>query len=304
MGADIVLSRSSLELGIDSRLGGGCTYLRYRRANELPPIDLLRPLPVDSAVAFESSCFAMLPFSNRLIEGRLRVVGGSDLTLPPNSDRVGVPVHGVGWMNDWEITAKQSDQVTLTYRHAANAYWPFAMECAQTIGVVDDRVRFEASICNRGNSNMPAGLGFHPRFALAPDTVVTFGAPSVWLQDSVGRPTRLVAATEDEYFDFSTPRLAQSVELNHCFAGWSGLAALDFPSDQLSVCVSASPELRHLVVYRLPGQPWLCIEPVSHATGALSLDALASALHGARVLRPGQFFSGSMEISLHDHSLV
>lgn len=304
MGADIVLSRRSLELGIDSRLGGVCTYLQYRRTDGLAPINLLRPLPVDRAAAFESSCFAMLPFSNRLIDGRLCVAGGSDQTLPPNSDRVGVPIHGVGWMTDWEIAAQQSDHVRLTYRHAANTYWPFAMVCTQTIGVVDDRVRFEASICNLSNSNMPAGLGFHPRFALAPDTVVTLGAPTVWLQDSVGRPTRLVAATGDECFDFSIPRLARSVELNHCFAGWQGLAALDFPSDQISMCVSASPELRHLVVYRLPGQPWVCIEPVSHATGALSLDALASTLHGARVLRPGQFFSGSMEISLHDHSLT
>lgn len=305
MGADIMLNRSSLELGIDSRLGGGCTYLHYRRADGLPPIDLLRPSPVDDcAVVFESACFAMLPFSNRLIDSRLRMAGGTGLTLPPNSDRVGVPVHGVGWMNDWEITAKESDQVTLTYRHAANVYWPFAMECTQTVRLTADGVRFEADICNVGTRMMPAGLGFHPRFALAADAVVTLGAPSVWLQDLAGDPTSLVPVQENERFDFLAPRLATSVDLNHCFAGWSGVATLDFPSIQLSMCLSASPELRHLVVYRLPGQPWLCIEPVSHAIGALSLDALASEHHGARVLRPGQCFSGSMEISLHDHSLM
>ncbi len=304
MGADIVLRHKSLEMGIDSRLGGACTYLNYSRAHGLPFLDVLRQLPADSQVAFESACFAMLPFSNRLMDSRLRMAAGTDLKLPPNSERVAVPVHGVGWMNAWEVTAKESNQVTLAYRHAANAHWPFPMVCTQTIGVFDGCVRFEASVCNTGQSSMPAGLGFHPRFALTPDAVVTLGVQSVWLQDSLGCPTHSVDVTDHDSFDFSVPRSAQSVALNHCFAGWSGQATLDFPGHQLSVCLSASPELRHLVVYRLPGQAWLCIEPVSHAIGALSLDALASKLHGGRVLQPGECLSGSIEISLNDYSVT
>lgn len=92
----LTLRHGPLELGLDVRLGGCCTYLRYQRGDDSPPLDVLRPLPPDCADPFEAACFVMLPFSNRLFGGRLRMPAGPDLTLPNNSGRVASPVHGVG----------------------------------------------------------------------------------------------------------------------------------------------------------------------------------------------------------------
>lgn len=205
-------------------------------------------------------------------------------------------------MTAWGIEAQTPDQVQLVYRHAANAHWPFAMECTQRIALTDDGVQWEAGICNVGTEAMPVGLGFHPRFALSPDALVTLAAPTVWLQDEHGQPVNPVPVQLDPRFDYGTPQPAHSLVLNHCFAHWSGVATLDRPVDQLSVRVSASPTLRHLMVYRLPGAPWLCVEPVSHATGALSLEAMDPTRDGVQVLLPGQRLSGAMDIRLRDYS--
>jgi len=88
-------------------------------------------------------------------------------------------------------------------------------------------------------------------------------------------------------FDFHTRRLAHGIVLNHCLDGWSGAVTITRTAHGLQLRMTASPLLRHLVVYRTIGQPWLCIEPVSHATGALSLPELHHAPYGARMLAPG-----------------
>jgi aldose 1-epimerase len=296
MRSDIILCHGPLELGISPALGGCCTYLRRRSTASGAWVDVLRPMPVDCRDPFEAACFAMLPYSNRLFDGRLRRPGESDLILPPNCDRIALPVHGTGWMSVWDIDSQDANHVSLHYRHFANEHWPFDMDCTQRVVLAADAVHFEASIRNVGADPMPSGLGFHPRFALHPETLVTLGAQTVWAQDARGYPTHLEPVNGFPRYDYRLPRPADAVDLNHCFADWSGEATLDTPRDKVSVRVSASALLRHLVVYRLPGKSWLCIEPVSHATGALSLDTLASSVHGVHRLEPGQSLAASMEI--------
>jgi galactose mutarotase-like enzyme len=60
----------------------------------------------------------------------------------------------------------------------------------------------------------------------------------------------------------------------------------------------ASSELDHLQVYRPPGVPWLCVEPVSQATGAWSLPQVHQASAGLRWLPPGGEFQGWMALSV------
>ena len=64
----------------------------------------------------------------------------------------------------------------------------------------------------------------------------------------------------------------------------------------------ASARLRHLVVYRTHAQPWLCLEPVSHATGAFSLPHLHQPRHGPIELAPGRVLRGWMELRIEPHA--
>ena len=182
--------------------------------------------------------------------------------------------------------------------HTPNDHWPFRMDCTQRISVTGNSVRFHASICNTGVTSMPAGLGFHPRFNLGPMARVTLGAGTVWLQDQRGYPAQCVAVQGAGRDGSLADGPALRMAMNHCFADWSGRAVLDLPERKLAVHLSASANLRHLMVYRLSGKPWLCVEPVSHATGAFSLEMMRSPVHGARLLEPGESLSGWMDLEV------
>lgn len=303
MGADVSLRCGPIELGINPDLGGCCTRLIYQRNDRFAPADVLRPLPADSHDPFEAACFAMLPYSNRLLDGQLWMHSGDKLEIAKNCSRVEFPIHGVGWMHAWDVALVDADKVHMTYHHAADRYWPFAMDCTQTMTLTPDGVQVEASVRNLARTPMPAGLGFHPRFHLSPDATVTLGAKTVWQQDDRGYPMTRVSVHDQARFDYCAPTAGETIAMNHCFADWCGMASISRPLDQFSVRLTASANLRHLVVYRLAGAGWLCMEPVSHATGALSLESLQSNGNGAHMVSPGECLVASMAIQLFDDSL-
>ena len=116
------------------------------------------------------------------------------------------------------------------------------------------------------------------------------------MKDGQGLPASALPAGSAPEFEFSSPQLAMEIVQDHCHAGWRGPVCLTHPSRQIALSVSASADLKHLMVYRRPGQPWLCLEPVSHATGALSLPGLNTPASGARLLAPGERWSVWMNL--------
>jgi aldose 1-epimerase len=66
------------------------------------------------------------------------------------------------------------------------------------------------------------------------------------------------------------------VALDNCFDGWDGRATIAWPARRLRLDLAAPGPFRHLVIYTPPGQPFFCVEPVSHANGQVGLAALAA----------------------------
>ena len=116
------------------------------------------------------------------------------------------------------------------------------------------------------------------------------------MQNEQGLPTTTLPAGSAPEFELSSPRLAMEIVQDHCHAGWREPIYLTHPRRQMALSITASAELEHLMVYRRPGQPWLCLEPVSHATGALSLPGLNTQASGARLLEPGERWSVWMNL--------
>lgn len=292
----IALQNGKLELHLQTE-GGRIERLFWRGASG--NCDILRPSPAGSGV-FEAACFALVPYSNRLFGGLVQTPAGP-VDLPPNVPWLDLPVHGLGWRKTWSLREETAHGAVLHYSHTADADWPFAHECTQTLRLEPQGLHLSLSLRNLGRQPMPAGLGFHPRFLLDPDSQVRFDAPRVWLQDAQGWPKDEVEKATlpvDSGFDFSVPRFATAVEQNHCHAGWHTQAHLSRPASGLRVTLKGSAALGHLMVYRKADQDWLCLEPVSHATGALSLPAMQTPAHGARLLAPGRTWTVSLNLSV------
>lgn len=296
MTRQIALRNASLQLSLAPGVGGICTALRWHAQNQ-PPVDILRPQPDGVINPFEASCFVMAPYSNRLFGGRLLTAAGT-LRLPTNHPDIAHPVHGLGWRRPWQVVEQSKTFSRLRYSHIADAHWPFAHSCTQTITLTGDTARFEVDLRNDGIATMPAGVGLHPRLALEATASVCFDAKRVWNKDRNERPRETASTRLQSHFDFHLPRPAMGEGMNHCFSDWSGSAEVDRPDLQLVVHVQASRNLGHLMVYRKVREPWLCLEPVSHATGAFSLSALHKGDNGARTLAPKQTMRVWVEICI------
>jgi aldose 1-epimerase len=295
MSQTLLLSHGPLSLALCEE-GGACTSLRWQARGQAG-FEVLEPRPAGSVEVFKQASFALTPYSNRLFGGQL-ITPDATLTLPNNHPAQPMPLHGVGWRLAWQLSQRSADSAELRYHYQPDAHWPFEHECSQQVRLSPTVARFEMSLRNLSPGPMPAGLGFHPCFALEEDSLINFAAASVWTQDSHGRPQTEAASAGKPRFDFAAPRQAMDVVQDHCHAHWQGTATLTHPARRISVTLTASPELDHLMIYRQPGMPWLCVEPVSHATGAFSLPGLNQATSGARWLQAGESLTVWMELRL------
>jgi aldose 1-epimerase len=286
-----------MQMALRPESGARCDGVYWCPAGSDAPIALLQAQHHPADEVLHSACFALVPYSNRLFDGQLRTDAGP-ITLPPNLARLPVPVHGLGWRTAWTPTGHSSRHVQMQYGHDGDVHWPFAHRAVQTVSLDDTAVAWGMMLHNQGAVSMPLGMGWHPCFAIDAMSEVQWDATHVWTQDDAGRPIARLPTEDRACFDFRTPRLARDVVLNHCFGGWGGSVTITRPERGLMLRLTASEVLRHLVVYRTADQPWLCIEPVSHATGALGLPALALARDGARVLAPGAMAQAWMRLEV------
>ena len=105
--------------------------------------------------------FPLIPFSNRIENGRFRF-NGSSLQLARNVAGSPHAIHGHGWQAAWQVAERRDASCALTYEREATADWPWRYRGRQTIAVAGDALRLTLAIENLGPDAMPCGLGFHP----------------------------------------------------------------------------------------------------------------------------------------------
>lgn len=84
--------------------------------------------------------------------------------------------------------------------------------------------------------------------------------------------------------------LADQPPVDHCYGGWVGVARLTGTSG--TIAISASADARFLHVYTPAGEPYACLEPVTHRP-----DAVNGASGEMPVLAPGDTVSVRMRIT-------
>jgi aldose 1-epimerase len=287
----VTLRQGPIELQIVPGLGACWVALLYGAPGRAP-VDILRPMPLTSQDLFESAGYVLVPYSNRLFGQTLLAGNGQGHAIALNRPGMADPVHGLGWMKSWEVRARSADAMTLCYQHDADSHWPYTHSCELQLAVRDASVCLRMTISNHSRLPMPVGMGFHPFLAIDDDSRLSFGVAARWEQDQNGEPTQPLPVPE---MATSGHRVA-GLEVNHCFSGWKGPVRLTRPRHGVAVELRASPELDHLQVYRRAGMPWVCAEPVSHATGAWSLPQVHHASAGLRWLPQGAQFQAWMEL--------
>lgn len=309
----VTLSTANATLQLAPELGGA--IVQYRAALNGRQRDILRP-GGSAASVLEAACFPLVPYSNRIRDGRF-VWRGQAVSLALNHLPEKHSIHGHGWQNPWQLSSrtqgkeegkeeeKSEDSLTLVYRHPAGG-WPFAYYVEQQFRLSDEGLFIALTLTNESAQEMPAGLGFHPYFSRTGQCRLRVPATQMWAVDDEVMPTGIVAAPEA----LSQPggMAVADIDLDNALINVADPARsqlrselrgeIDWPEWQGKATISASDNCAFVVLYSPPGQDFFCLEPVTHCTDAINMQAKGIAGTGLQVLPPGGQMHAWMQIEL------
>ena len=159
----------------------------------------------------------MVPFPNRIRDGRFRF-GGAEYAIDP-------PRHGMVRDKTWTLveTGASDGGAWVTARIDAGDFpdeilsqFPFRFVADVTYGLTDRTLDMVTVVTNRGDSTMPLGFGIHPYFRRPERGTVMVPACSRWeLEESI--PTGAVVEV-DQFYDLRGGRSTVGLELDDVYS--------------------------------------------------------------------------------------
>ncbi|MBN1379675.1 MAG: aldose 1-epimerase [Gammaproteobacteria bacterium] len=270
--ATVRLEQGSLQLELAPHAGGSIAAFRFQRGSQI--INLMRPSSeqaLQDGNAGATSCFPLVPFSNRIENGRFEH-NGREIELPLNFAGHPHSLHGQGFQHPWQLIEHTSASAAIVYEHAGgDDGWPWVYRAEQRFTLNDETLIASISVQNNSLESMPTGLGFHPFFPKTAAVQLDIGLDQVWLGDEFCIPHTLTEIPE--HWRFANHRTLEGIVLDHCFTGWDGEARIFWPEYKLGLNMTHKGLFKHMVIYVPEGQSFFCVEPVSHVNNAINLAA-------------------------------
>ncbi len=264
-------------------LGGAVSRLDWRGHR------IFRPLPPGSEAILETGSFPLVPYANRIAQGRIGQGPFADVSLPLNFGGHPHSLHGIGWQSPWQVGETGDDFAELLLDAPSGPGWPWHIRSRQLLSLEDNSATFRIDVTNADRRPMPAGLGFHPYFPLYPESRLQARATRVWLGDSDQLPTE--PAPADHFGDWKAgASLAGSTLIDSCYEGWDGEALIHQPEFAIRI---SSEGARAFQLYRPPNGSFFCFEPVSHMPDAHNRPEFA-----LDTIEPGETLSLCMRLEV------
>ena len=238
----------------------------------------------------------LIPWPNRLRDGRYRF-DGHEYQLPLSEPAKANAIHGlVRWAN-W--TEYRHDAATVTMTHVLNPRegYPFRLALAITYALGGAGLEVTTTATNAGDSDCPAGAGWHPYLRLGSGTIdgLILRAPGAAFMptDDRGIPTGVEPVTGTR-FDFRNARAIGDTVLDTGYAqlerdpGGRAEVELTDPATARSLTLWLDGGYTHLMLFTGDSLPeparrrhGLGVEPMTCAPNALASG------DGVARLRPG-----------------
>ena len=285
------LSCGALSLTLLPDVGGSIARFEYR-AEDGKQIPVLRGSGEGSAEVLAQGSFPLVPYSNRIREGRF-TFRGREVRIARNMAGDPNPLHGQGWLAAWEVVRLEEREAELRFVHEAGE-WPWRFEARQVFTLDEGGLTVVLTCTNLIDNPMPCGLGQHPYFPCTPETILDTNVESAWTIDEQVMPVEKVAA--EGRFDLRNRRVAGQ-DLDNGFGGWGGRATVEDPALPFRITMS-SPDASFFQLYSPPSGELFVIEPVSHANAALNEPEESWSELGLRVLAPGETMTLTMRLDV------
>jgi aldose 1-epimerase len=282
------LESGALRLSVTPSVGGAIAGFWH---GGVPLMRVTADKAVRDGLVRQTSCYPLIPYSNRIAQGRF-AFDGTEHELALNFGDHHHSIHGNAWQRPWHVEERSSASCRLTYRHEPSGDgtdgWPFAYRAVQTIHLDAAGATITLELTNADERAMPSGFGLHPFFPRHPDSAIRFGAAGVYRNGADSLPVHH-GPVPDEW-NYGTLRRLGQPGLDNCFTGWNGTAEIWSGSHDAVLRIEADPIFGHLVVYIPDERDFFAVEPVSHMNDAINRTSVPG--HGLKILKPGETMTG------------
>ena len=252
----IALERSGVACTVEPERGGSLLSLSVNGN------DLLRPSGPAPRDVLETACFPLVPFANRIANGRM-TIHGRELILPPDPAALPHAHHGHGWRRPWHVVGKTDALAQLEYRHVPDE-WPWAYVANQRITLIDGGAEIALSVTNESSEDMLAGLGLHPYFLRKEADTIVVGATRMVTNGPDGIPSGEGPIGPGE-------TSLETIEgMDNLLLDESGQIRVRAAGVRCSLKAKGAVGFH---VYIPQRENFFCVEPVSHRPNAFSTDA-------------------------------
>ncbi|MFK8075275.1 MAG: hypothetical protein AB8B84_01720 [Granulosicoccus sp.] len=243
-----------------------------------------------------AASFHMLPYSNRIRDGRFEHQGQTVQLENAQAHAI----HGALRKLPWQVVKQDGSTLICridTANHAGvNWPWPISAEIEQR--VEGTTLTSRITLTNEGDTDMPAGFGWHPYFVRqvnGSDATLTLPVTGVF-PDAAGDCLPDGAAVElPPELDFrQARRLDASQRIDCCLSGLQGRCVIDWQEGGIKLVMASSAVCEYLILFN-PDMPHFAVEPVTNANDAFNL-ASRSIESGTQILAPGATLEATMVI--------
>ena len=287
----ITLAAGSFVVELEPEIGGSVASFRWLRNESM--VDLLRPMSDEARakrLPVGAAMFPMVPYANRIADNQFSF-GAHDYRFLPNVSGEPCSLHGAGWLSAWTVAHAEAASAYLTLDHMQPDE-PYSYSASQDFELTTDGLTVTVGVVNRSTRRLPFGFGLHPWWTYQADITLGFRATHFWLEGPGYLPTDRISLPPE--LDFSHPKRLPRRWRNNCYSGWDGRAELFLPHG-VGMSIQAESVFRHLMVYSDPQKRVFCLEPQTHATGALNrIGEYANDDLGIIILEPGESAQGAV----------
>lgn len=233
-------------------------------------------------------CFPLIPFANRIAHGRLELETASRPLAANRPDLSVHPIHGYAWEAPWSVDQQRTDSLQLSY-DGSNDPWPWQYRAQLDVKLAADEVQLHMQVINLGRAAMPAGLGLHPAFPTKNLESVKASTTAFLPVNGASLPSAYLKGAS-ECVALATGNLpGEGVDSD--FDGWAHRARLQWSDRVLELAVD--PVFAALHLFRPAKKPLICLEPVTHLTGAMAAERLPH-IPTPCLLNQGEALEGSV----------
>lgn len=287
---DITIKDHLSEVIIAPELGASILAYNYMADDKCVAIF---PNRVGAVDVTGTACFPLVPFSNRIREGKFSWQG-DQIQLPLNQLPERHTNHGHGWQAVWNVDEQTETSLTLSYLHEANE-WPFSYKSIYRIELQNGELLQTLTLINLSSGEMPAGLGLHPYFSRTEQASLNADVKQMWQVDNESMPVTVIDAPAS--IKSEQGMIISANQLDNTFIDFPAKAKICWPEWQMSAHISSSINCKFMVVYSPEKQDFFCVEPVTHAPNAINKHQRGIDNTGFSSLKPQQEMSVWMRVS-------